>query len=140
MVSHTEPSDRVAAVVVGGALALAVLTVLTQGVVPPGPGPAAGGGAALPRVPAAGGTQGLVRALGVGSVTWYLGLLSAPLFLGVARVSTRFRWAVGATVAIHAGLARSQGKTCPGRRARASSRLDSGFQDDLLARGRICSR
>lgn len=101
MPDRTASSDRVALMVLGGALGLAALTVLVQWLAPAAPTPPAAAGTALPRIPAppAAGA-GPIRALGVGSLTWYASLLSAPLFLAVSRGADRRGWRAPAVVGL----------------------------------------
>ncbi len=78
---------RLLRLVVGASAVVAALTVLATRLAPPTPPPGPPG-ASLPRMrmPPSGQSLGdLLRAMGIGSLTWYACLLSAPLFLWLGR-------------------------------------------------------
>jgi two-component system, LytTR family, sensor kinase len=87
-------------VVVGSALVTVATVIGTRFVAPPEEPPGRGRG--LPRVPPPpDSTSDLLRALGIGSLTWYACVLSAPLFLWLSRRMPidRGRWR--SSLAVH---------------------------------------
>jgi signal transduction histidine kinase len=82
-------SDRLFWSVVGASGLVALLTVIAIKLNPPSPPPGmAGGGRALPRMRGPVGDVPMgdtLRSIGVGSLTWYASILSAPLFIWLSR-------------------------------------------------------
>lgn len=98
-----QPARRAFWISVAVSLAIVALTVVALQVAPP-PSPPPGAGPTLPRMRGPVGSAGpgeLLRAIGVGSLTWYVGILAIPLFIGLSRRMPleRGRWA--AAVASH---------------------------------------
>jgi ABC-type Fe3+ transport system permease subunit len=93
--------DRLLWWVVGASAVITMLTVIGSRLIGP-ERPRAGTGQMLPRMrmPPAG-TRQLWRALGIGSLTWYVCILSAPLFIWLSRrlPIDRERWR--SSLAIH---------------------------------------
>ena len=89
-------SRRVLWVVFAASVLIALLTLIATQLIPP-PAPPVGAGPVLPRMrgPATVlGTGQLLRAMGIGSLTWYACVLSAPLFVVLSRALAfdRRRW------------------------------------------------
>lgn len=103
------PADKLFWSVVGASGFVALLTVLAIKLNPPSPPPVMSGGArSLPRMRGPVGpevsTGDALRSIGVGSLTWYASILSAPLFIWLARrlPFDRRRWPV--SLAAHLGV------------------------------------
>ena len=101
--------DRLFWSVVGASGLVAILTVIAIKLNPASPPPVMrGGGRALPRVRGPVGpdvsTGDMLRSIGVGSLTWYASILSAPLFIWLARrvPFDRQRWPTA--LAVHLGV------------------------------------
>ncbi|HET9424005.1 MAG TPA: histidine kinase [Gemmatimonadaceae bacterium] len=101
-------SDRLFWSVLGGSAAVALLTVVIIRLLPPSPPPMMPAGTrSLPRMRAPRGdisTGDLMRSMGIGSLTWYVSILSAPLFIWLSRrvPFDRRRWPV--SLAIHVAI------------------------------------
>jgi signal transduction histidine kinase len=98
--SGSRIGDRLLWSVVAASAVLTALTVLISRFVPDTPPGAVG--RVFPRAPRAPGSTGeLLRALGIGSLTWYAYILSAPLFVWLSRrlPMDRERWK--SSLAIH---------------------------------------
>jgi two-component system, LytTR family, sensor kinase len=99
---HQRPSDRLLWSVLGVSAVVSVLTLVATRLLAPTP-PPSGSGPMYPRMrmPPTATTGDLLRSMGIGSLTWYACVLSAPLFIWLARrlPIDRRRWP--ASVAVH---------------------------------------
>lgn len=110
-------ADKLFWSVLGGSAVVALLTVVAIKLIPPTPAPVMPtGGRMIPRMRAPRGdisTGDLMRSMGIGSLTWYLSILSAPLFVWLSRrlPFDRRRWAVSlaAHLAVIGALAATTG-------------------------------
>jgi two-component sensor histidine kinase len=96
--------------VIVASAALALATVIATWANPPTPPPFSPGGRSLPRMrgPVGDVPMGdMLRSIGVGSLTWYVSILSAPLFIWLSRrvPFDRRRWVTSLAVHLTAVLA-----------------------------------
>jgi two-component sensor histidine kinase len=103
-------ADKLLWSVVGASGLVALVTVIAIWLNPPTPLRIPGGGLALPRMrgPVSDVPFGdMLRSIGIGSLTWYVSILSAPLFIWLSRrfPIDRRRWAFSLAVHLAAVLA-----------------------------------
>ena len=84
--ADTKPSDRLLWSVLVASAVVIVVTVLSTQLADPAPPLPRGAGPSLPRMrPPPQSAGDLLRTLGIGSLVWYVCVLSAPLFLWLSR-------------------------------------------------------